>query len=70
MFFLFFLHIILDFLFFSWYDSLVKNKKGENEMKKLQLKSWVQTVLTVWVGIDCLLVAMALYMSRILEIGL
>lgn len=39
-------------------------------MKKLQLKSWVQTVLTVWVGIDCLLVAMALYMSRILEIGL
>lgn len=39
-------------------------------MKKLQLKSWVQTLLTLWVGIDFLLVVMALYMSRILEIGL
>lgn len=39
-------------------------------MKKLQLKSWVQTALTIWAGIDFLLVAFVLYMSRILELGL
>ena len=39
-------------------------------MKKLQLKSWVQLVLTIWAGIDFLLICMALYMSRMLEIGL
>lgn len=39
-------------------------------MKKLQLRSWVQTLLTIWVGIDFFLVVMALYMSRILELGL
>jgi hypothetical protein len=39
-------------------------------MKKLQLKSWVQTLLTIWAGLDFLLVTMVLYMSRILELGL
>lgn len=39
-------------------------------MKKIQLKEWVQTLLTIWAGIDILLVVMALYMARILEIGL
>lgn len=39
-------------------------------MKKMRLKSWVQTLLTIWAGIDCLLVVMALYMNRILELGL
>jgi hypothetical protein len=39
-------------------------------MKKLQLKSWVQTLLIMWTGIDFVLIALALYMSRILEIGL
>lgn len=38
-------------------------------MKKLHLKSWVETVLTVWAGIDFMLVVMVLYMIRILEIG-
>lgn len=39
-------------------------------MKKLQLKSWVQTTLIMWAGIDFMLIALSLYMSRILEIGL
>ena len=39
-------------------------------MKKMQLRSWVVTTLSVWAGIDILLVAIALYMARILEIGL
>ena len=39
-------------------------------MKKLQLKEWVKTTLMVWTGIDILLITMALYMARILEIGL
>lgn len=39
-------------------------------MKKLKLKQWVQTTLTIWVGLDLLLITIALYMQRILEIGL
>ncbi len=39
-------------------------------MKKMKLKSWVQSILSIWLGIDILLVAMALYMERILEIGI
>lgn len=39
-------------------------------MKKIQLRSWVATTLSVWAGIDILLVVIALYMARILELGL
>lgn len=39
-------------------------------MKKLKLRSWVLTSLITWAGIDFILVALALYMNRILEIGL
>lgn len=36
----------------------------------MKLKSWVKTLLFIWTGIDIGLIALALYMSRILEIGL
>ena len=39
-------------------------------MKKLQLKSWVQTLLISWGVLDFMLVALALYMQRILELSL
>ena len=39
-------------------------------MKKLKLKSWIQTILIAWAGLDFVLIALALYMNRILEIGL
>lgn len=39
-------------------------------MKKLQLKSWVQTLLTTWAFIDIFLIAITLYMQRLLELGL
>ena len=39
-------------------------------MKKLKLKSWVQTILIAWTGLDFMLVALALYMQRILELKL
>lgn len=39
-------------------------------MKKTQLKGWVQTALIIWSAIDLELIAVALYMNRILEIGL
>lgn len=39
-------------------------------MKKLQLKSWVQTTLISWGVLDFMLVALALYMERILELSL
>ena len=46
-----------------------KYKEGM-EVVKMKLKSWVQTLLIMWAGIDFILIAFALYMSRILEIGL
>ena len=39
-------------------------------MKKLRLKSWVQTTLIIWVGIDFTLIILALYMQKIYELGL
>lgn len=39
-------------------------------MKKIKLRSWVVTALSMWAGIDILLVVIALYMARILELGL
>jgi hypothetical protein len=36
----------------------------------MKLKSWVETVLFVWAGIDIGLVLLALYMERLLELGL
>lgn len=36
----------------------------------MKLKNWVITILITWAGIDFLLVALALYMQRILELGL
>ena len=36
----------------------------------MKLKSWVQTTLIAWACLDFMLVALALYMNRILEIGL
>lgn len=35
----------------------------------MKLKSWVETALCIWIGIDFGLVMLALYMQRILEIG-
>ena len=39
-------------------------------MKKLQLKLWVKTALLFWAGLDFILVALVLYMLRMIEIGL
>ena len=39
-------------------------------MKRIKLKSWVQTTLIAWAGLDFILIALALYMNRIFEIGL
>lgn len=36
----------------------------------MKLKSWVETFLILWCGVDFLLVTMALYMQRVLELGL
>lgn len=36
----------------------------------MKLKSWVETALAIWTGIDIGLVILALYMQRIFEIGL
>ena len=36
----------------------------------MKLKSWVETFLIMWVGLDLMLVVLALYMQRIYEIGL
>ena len=36
----------------------------------MKLKSWVQTLLILWCGVDFLLVAITLYMQRILELGI
>lgn len=36
----------------------------------MRLKSWIQTLLIAWVGLDFMLVAIALYMQRVLELGL
>lgn len=36
----------------------------------MRLKSWVETVLFVWTGIDIGLILLALYMERLLELGL
>ena len=36
----------------------------------MKLKSWVQTTLLVWAGIDFILIILALYMQRIYELGL
>ena len=34
----------------------------------MKLKAWVQTLLFIWAGIDIGLIALALYMERILEL--
>ena len=39
-------------------------------MKKMRLKPWVEIMLSIWTGIDIGLVLLALYMDRMLEIGL
>lgn len=39
-------------------------------MKKMRLKSWVITMLMTWFALDFFLVALALYMQRIYELGL
>lgn len=39
-------------------------------MKKMKLRNWVETTLWVWAGIDIGLIVLALYMQRIIEIGL
>ena len=36
----------------------------------MRLKNWVKTTLIVWAGVDLFLVALALYMQRIFELGL
>lgn len=36
----------------------------------MKLRSWVETTLCIWAGIDIGLIVLALYMQRILEIGL
>lgn len=36
----------------------------------MKLKSWVQTTLIAWAGIDFMLVTLALYMQKIYELGL
>ena len=36
----------------------------------MRLKSWVQTTLIAWAGLDFMLVAIALYMQRLFELGL
>ena len=36
----------------------------------MKLKNWVKAVLITWAGIDFILIAVALYMQRILELGL
>lgn len=36
----------------------------------MKLKPWVEILLSIWTGVDIGLVLLALYMSRILEIGL
>ncbi len=39
-------------------------------MKKVRLKSWVETMLTVWTILDIGLIIVALYMQRMLELDL
>lgn len=36
----------------------------------MKLRSWVKTLLIAWAGIDLMLVTIALYMQRLLELGL
>lgn len=36
----------------------------------MKLKTWVETTLCIWAGIDLGLVILALYMQRLFEIGL
>lgn len=36
----------------------------------MKLKYWVKATLISWAGLDFMLVALALYMQRILELGL
>jgi len=39
-------------------------------MKRYKLKSWVETMLITWGILDFFLVSLALYMQRLLELGL
>lgn len=39
-------------------------------MRKTKLKDWVETTLFIWLGIDIGLIVLALYMQRLLELGL
>lgn len=36
----------------------------------MKLKTWVEVVLSLWIGADIGLVVLALYMQRIFELGL
>ena len=38
-------------------------------MKKLRLRSWVQTFLIMWTATDIFLIVLYLYMLRMVEIG-
>jgi hypothetical protein len=39
-------------------------------MRKIKLKDWVETTLFIWLGVDIGLIALALYMQRLFELGL
>lgn len=36
----------------------------------MRLKNWVKVTLIAWAGLDFVLLSLALYMQRILELGL
>lgn len=36
----------------------------------MKLKSWVESTLIIWALTDIMLIGLALYMNRILELGL
>ena len=38
-------------------------------MKKLRLKSWIESLLIVWTAIDIFLIVIYLYALRMIEIG-
>ena len=43
-----------------------KAKKGDI----MRLKGWVKTTLIAWASLDFILIAIALYMQRLFELGL
>lgn len=38
-------------------------------MKKLRLRTWVQSLLIMWAVADAFLIIVCLYMARMVEIG-